>query len=67
MNIVKRQKDMTMEDELPTSIGVKYSTGEGRWNSSRRNEEAEQKQNNAQLWDVSGDESKVQCCKNNIA
>ena len=28
MNSMKRQKDMTLKDELPRSVGVQYATGE---------------------------------------
>ena len=41
-NSMKRQKDRTLKDELPSSIGVQYATGEGRDNS-RKNEETESK------------------------
>ena len=44
VNSMKRQKDMTLKDELPSSVGAQYATGEQRRNSSRRNEEAEPKQ-----------------------
>ena len=51
MNSMKRQKDMTLKDELPRSVGAQYVTGEEwrnrekEWrNSSKKNEEAEQKQ-----------------------
>ena len=30
MNSMKRQKDMTLKDELPRSEGVQYATGEER-------------------------------------
>ena len=43
MNDMKRQKDMTLKDELPRSVGAQYFTGEDQGNSSRRNEEAEPK------------------------
>ena len=50
---MKRQKDMTPEDEPPRSTGVQYATGEA-WraiiNSSRKNEAAGERGNNAQLW-----------------
>ena len=43
MNSVKRQKDRTLKDELPRSVGAQYATGgEGRNNSSK-NEETEPK------------------------
>ena len=38
---MKRQKDMTLEDELPRLEGVQYATEEEQRNSYRRNEEAE--------------------------
>ena len=44
MNNMKKQKVMTLRDELPKLVGVQYGTGEEQRNSSRRNEEAEQKQ-----------------------
>ena len=43
MNSRKRQKDMTLKDELPRSVGAQYATGEEQINSSRRNEEPEPK------------------------
>ena len=43
MNSMKRQKDMTLEDEFPRSVGVQYATGEEQRNSFRRKEEAEPK------------------------
>ena len=44
MNSMKRQKDMTLKDELPRLVGAQYATVEEQRNSSRRNEEAEPKQ-----------------------
>ena len=41
MNSMKREKDMTLKDELPRSTGAQYATGEDWRNSSRKNEEAE--------------------------
>ena len=63
MNSMKRQKDMTLKNELPRSVGAQYATGEEWRNSSRRNEEAEPKQKRCPVVDVSGGESKVQCYK----
>ena len=65
LNSMKRQKDMTLEDETPPSrsVGVQCATGREWRNSSRRNEEAEQKQTWPPGVDVSGGESKVRCCK----
>ena len=44
MNIMKRQKDMTLKDELPRSVGAQYATGDQWRNNSRKNEEMEPKQ-----------------------
>ena len=44
MNSMKRQKGMTLKDELPKSVGAKYATGEEWRNNSRKNEETEPKQ-----------------------
>ena len=63
MNSIKRQKDMTLKDELPRSVGAQYATGEEWRNSSRKNEEAKPKQKQCPVVHVSGGESKVQCCK----
>ena len=54
---------MTMKDELPRLVGVQYATGEEWRNSSRRNEEANQSRNNAQMCMCLVVKSKVQCCK----
>ena len=43
MNSMKRQKDTTLKDELPRSVGAQYATEEEWRNSSRKNEEAEPK------------------------
>ena len=58
---MKRQKDMTLKDELPRQVGTQYATGEEWRNSSRKNEEAEPKEK-LPVVDMSGGESKVQCC-----
>ena len=63
MNHLKRQKDRTLKDELPRSIDTKYATGDQWRNNSRKNEETEPKQNQHPVVDVTGDGSKVQCCK----
>ena len=43
MNSMKRQKDMTLKDELPRLVGAQYATGEERRNSSTKNEDTEPK------------------------
>ena len=63
MNSMKRQKDRTLKDELPRSVGAQYATRH-RWrNNSRKNEETEPKQKHHQAVDVTGDGNKVWCCK----
>ena len=44
MNSMKRQKDMTMNDELPRLVGAQYATGDQWKNNSRKNEGMEPKQ-----------------------
>ena len=41
---MKKQKDKTLKDELPRSVGEQYATGEEWRNNSRKNEEMEPKQ-----------------------
>ena len=54
---------MTLKDELPRSVGAQYATGEVWRNTARKNEEAEAKQKQHPVVDVTGDGSKVRCCK----
>ena len=63
MNSMKRQKDRTLKDEIPRSVGTQYATGDHWRNNSRKNEETEPKQKQHPAVDVTGDGSKVQCCK----
>ena len=63
MNSVKRQKDRTLKEELPRSVGVQYATGEQWRNNSRKNEEIEPKQKQHPVVDVTGDGSKFRCYK----
>ena len=63
MNSKKRQKDRTLKDELPRSVGAQYATGDQWRNNSRMNDETEPKQNQHPVIDVTSDRSKVQCCK----
>ena len=50
MNCMKRQKDVTLKDELPRLVHAQYATGDQWRNNSKKNEEKEPKQNNTQLW-----------------
>ena len=63
MNSMKRQKDRTVKDDLPRSVGAQYATGNQWRNNSRKNEEMEPKQKHHPVVGVAGDGSKVQCCK----
>ena len=59
MNSMKRQKDRTLKYKLTRSAGAQYATGEEWRNSSRKNEEAESKQKQHPVVDVTGDRIKV--------
>ena len=63
MNSMKRQKDRTLKDELPRSLGTQYATGDEWRNNSRRGKRQEPKQKQHPAVAVTGDRSKVQCCK----
>ena len=63
MNYMKRQKDKTLKDEFPRSVGAQYATGNQWRNNSRKNEEMEPKQKQHPIVDVIADGSMVQCCK----
>jgi len=63
MSSMIRQKDMTLKDELPRSVGTQYNTGDQWRNNSRKNEETEPKQKQCLVVDVTGDGSKVRCHK----
>ena len=62
MNRMKRQKDMTLKDELPRFIGAQPTEEEWRSNS-RKNEEMEPKRKQHPVVNVTGDGSKVWCCR----
>ena len=59
MNGMKRQKDMTLKDELPRLEGAQYATGYQWRNNSRKNEETEPKQKQHVAVEVTGDGGKV--------
>ena len=63
MNSMEKQKDRTMKDELPRSVGAEYATGYQWRNNSRKNEEMEPKQKQHPVVDMTGDGSKVRCYK----
>ena len=63
MNSMKRQNDRILKEKLPRSVGAQYATGDQWRNNSRKNEGMETKQKQYPVVDVTGDKSKVRCCK----
>ena len=59
MNNMIRQKDRTLKDELPKSVGAEYAAGDHWRNNSRKTEETEPKQKQHTAVNVTGDGSKV--------
>ena len=59
MDSMKRQKDRTLKDELPRSVGAQYATGDQWRNNSRKNEDTKAKQKQHPVVDLTGDRSKV--------
>ena len=62
-NSMKRQKYRALKDELSRSLSARIATGDQWRNNSRKNEGMEPKQKQYPVVDVTGDRSKVQCCK----
>ena len=58
-NSTKRQKDRTLKDELPKSVGARYATGDQWRNNFRKNEETAPKQKQHPVVDLTVDGSKV--------
>ena len=56
---MKRQKDRTLKDELPRSVGAQYANGDHWRNNFRKKEETEPKQKQQPVVHVTGDGSKV--------
>ena len=67
MNSMKRQKDRTLKDELPRSVGAQYATGDQWRNNSWKNSERSQSKNNTQLWTGLVIEARFDAVKSNIA
>ena len=63
MNSMKKQKDRTLKDELPSLVVAHFATGNQWRNNSRKNEKTEPKQKQHPVVDVTSDGSKVQCYK----
>ena len=74
---MKKQKDKTLKDELPQLVGAQNAIGEEWRNSSRKNAETkkkkrknaemEPKQKQHPVVDVTGDGTKSDSVKSNIA
>ena len=63
MNSMKRQNDRILKEELLRSVGAQYATGDQWRNNSRKNGGMEPKHKQYPAVDVTGDRSKVRCCK----
>ena len=63
MNNMKRPNDRIPKEELPRSLGVQYATGDQWRNNSPKNEGMEPKPKQYPVVDVTGDRSKIRCCK----
>ena len=63
INSMKRQKDRTLKEELPRSVGAQYATGDQWRSKSRKNEGMEPKHKQHPVMDGIGERSKVGCCK----
>ena len=66
-NSMKRQKDRTLKDELPRSVGAQYAIGDQWRNNSRKKEETEPKEKQHPVVDVTGMEARSTAVKSNIA
>ena len=67
MNSMKRQNDRILKGELPGLVGAQYVTGDQWRNNSRKNEGMEPKQKQYPVVDVTGDRSRSNAVKSNIA
>ena len=63
MNSMKRQNDRIRKEKLSRSLGAKHATGDQWRSNSRKNEGLEPKQKQCPAVDVTGDRSKIRCCK----
>ena len=60
---MKKQKDRTLKDDIPKSVGAQYATGDQCRSNSRKNEGMEPKQKQYPAVDVTDERSKVRCSK----
>ena len=66
MNSMKRQKDRTLKEELPRSVGAQYAVGESGEITPEKMKRQSQSENNTQLWMLVM-EVKFNVVKSNIA
>ena len=66
MNSMKKQKDRTLKDELPRSVGTQYTTGDQWRNNSRKNKGVDPKQKQHPVVDGTG-LRRFDAVKSNIA
>ena len=55
MNSMRKQNDRILKEELPTSVGAQYATGDQERNNFRKNEGMEPKQKQYPDVDGTGD------------
>ena len=67
MNSMKRQDDRILKEVLPRSVGAQYATGDQWRNNSRKNESMEPKQKQYPVVGVTGDRTRSNAVKSNIA
>ena len=67
MNSMKRENDRILKEELPRLVGAKHTTGDQWRNNSRKNEGMKPNQKQYPVVDVTGDGSRANAVKSNIA
>ena len=67
MDSMKRQKNRTLKDELPRSVGAQYATGDQWEITSERMKGWSQSKNNTQLWIGLVTEERFDAVESNIA
>ena len=63
----EKQNDRILKEELPSSVGTQYATGDQWRNNSRKNAGMEKSKNNTQLWIGLVIEARSDAVKSNIA
>ena len=63
VNSLKRQNERILKEKPLRSVGAQYATADQWRNNSRKNEGMEPKQKQCPVVHVTGDRSKVWCCK----